>query len=192
MYFLFMSVCENDDDKIYMADLYERYYPIMKSKIYRIVLDFEVVDDLIQETFLKLIPKITLLRSLSCYKQSSYIVNTVKHVAIDYLRRRTRRLNQVYIGLGEDFSDQIPDFQAATEENYIKTEEIEAFEKALFKLSERDRTLLYFKYIMEMGDQQIGELLNLPMKHVRQYIARARQRALHILSESGGNRGKIK
>ncbi|RAV02652.1 RNA polymerase sigma factor [Paenibacillus sp. YN15] len=185
MSLLFLSACENDDDKIYMTDLYERYYPLMKKKACSIVQDYEVVDDLIQEAFLKLIPKISLLRSLSCYKTTSYIVNTIKHVAIDHIRKKARLSNHVYTGLDDDLAEQIPDFQAATEENYMKTEECEALEKAMFQLSERDRTLLYFKYNMEMGDQQIGDLLNIPTRHVRQYVARARHRALHILSEKG-------
>ncbi|MNP44956.1 RNA polymerase sigma factor [compost metagenome] len=56
-------------------------------------------------------------------------------------------------------------------------------EQALFQLSEKDRNLLYFKYIMEMSDQEISETMDIPAQHVRMYIARARQRALRKLSQ---------
>lgn len=134
MLLLLISTCENDDSKTYLKKLYMCYYPIMKKKANSIVGHPEVVDDLIQEAFIKLIPKISLLRSMNCYKTTSYIVNTIKHVCIDYVRKDIQRSQNTYSGLDNDLAEQIPDLQATTEENYMKSEDYDALERAMLVL----------------------------------------------------------
>jgi RNA polymerase sigma-70 factor, ECF subfamily len=180
---MFLALVEDDKDKTYITDLYLQYYPLMKKRAYRITGDYAIVDDLIQDAFLKLIPKIPILRSLDCYKRTTYIVYTLKHVCLDYIRKKVRRSQQSFSGLTDDIADQVPDLQAATDEKLLQDEEIKTLEQALFQLSEKDRNLLYFKYIMEMSDQEISETMDIPAQHVRMYIARARQRALRKLSQ---------
>lgn len=189
MNFFFLSITEEEDEKKFILNLYQQYYPLMKHRAYSIVKDYGIVDDLIQEAFVKLIPKIPLLQSLTTYKLTSYIVYTMKHVCLDYIRKETRRAQHAFYGERDDVADQIPDLQAATEENYMQFEEFEVLEQALLQLSERDRNLLFFKYNMELSDKEIERLLGIPAQHVRQYIARARRRALNTLNtlSEGGN-----
>lgn len=180
---LLVSLVEDEDDKQFITNLYLQLYPLLKKQAYNITGEYGIVDDLIHDAFLKLIPKIPLLRSLSCYKVTSYVVYTVRHVCLDYIRKKTRRSRHTFTGLSEDIANQIPDEQAATEEEFIKHEELKGMEQVLLQLSERDRSLLYYKYNMEMKDREIAALLNIPANHVRQYIARARHRAFLKLSQ---------
>ncbi|GIO41182.1 RNA polymerase sigma factor [Paenibacillus apis] len=184
-----MTVLEDENDKEFMINLYQLYYPIMKQRAYILVRDYAIVDDLIQEAFIKLIPKIPLLRSLDSYKIASYIVNTIKRLCIDYIRKESRHRQHNFSGSIEDIADQISDQQAATEEYYIKKEEFEDLAQALFLLSERDRDLLYFKYNLELSDKDIELLLDIPAHHVRTYIARARKRVFHTLFKGGSFSG---
>lgn len=64
------------------------------------------------------------------------------------------------------------------EENYVRNERIDELKKIMLQLSERDRRLLYYKYNMGLRDKEIEEVLGIPQNHVRQYIARAKQRVL--------------
>mgnify|MGYP001198478937 CR=1 FL=1 len=82
MNLIFLSIIEDDDDKKFMLNLYQQYYPLMKQRAYSIIKDYGVIDDLIQDAFVKLIPKISLLRSLSSYKMTSYIIYTMKHICL--------------------------------------------------------------------------------------------------------------
>lgn len=184
---LIQSANEAVDDKEMITKLYERYYPLMKKKAFSIIKDDGVVDDLIQDAFMKLIPRVSLLQSLDCYRTTSYMVNTIKHVCFDYIRKSSRVSKKMYIGTDHDLAERIPDRLASTEEDYIKGEKYDSLNMAMFQLSERDRNLLYFKYKMEMGDQQIGALLNIPASNIRQYVARARRRMLRVLSQEGVN-----
>ncbi|GBF78491.1 RNA polymerase subunit sigma-24 [Paenibacillus sp. 598K] len=184
MFLLFLTI-EDDSDRELLTSLYEQYHPLLKYKVYEITHDYMVVEDLIQEAFLKLIPKISLLRSLACYKMVAYLVYTVRNASIDYVRKRNRRAKRAYSGLTDDFADQVPDLLAATEENYIKQERFEELAQALYQLSEKDRTLLFLKYNMEMDDRGIAKRLEIPVQHIRQYVARARSRVLRLLRGDG-------
>ncbi len=73
----FLAILENENDKEYITSLYRQYYPLMKKRAFGFTKDYDVVDDLIQDAFLKLIPKISLLRPLNCYKINSYLVYTI-------------------------------------------------------------------------------------------------------------------
>lgn len=188
MSLIFLAIVEDENDKEYITNLYLKYYPLMKKRAYSITGDFGIVDDLIQDAFLKLIPKIPLLRSLDCYKRTSYIVYTLKHVCLDYIRKKVRRSQRSFSGLTDDIADHVPDLQAATEENFLHEEEMKTLEQTLFQLSEKDRNLLYFKYIMELSDKEISEIMDIPAQHVRMYIARARQRAFRKLSQGAEKR----
>lgn len=173
------------DDKAYLTSLYDQYYALLKKQAYNIVNNANIVDDLIHDAFIKLIPKISLLRSLNHYKRTSYVVYTLKHVCFDYIRKNKRRAKHYATQFSDDITEQLPDMQASTEETIIISEEIGAIEEIISHLSERDRNLLYFKYIMELRDKEIAKLMDLPANHVRQYAARARRRVMDKLSRGG-------
>jgi len=176
--FLFSSM-ENENDRKFISMLYRQYYPVMKKHAYIMTKDADIAEDSVQETMIRLIPKVSLLRSLNDHKRTSYIVYTLKHVCVDYIRKKTQR---GLTAAADERLNQIPDFRPAMEEVFVKYEEIRSLEQALFHLSERDRNLLYYKYTLELKDQEIAELLQIPAQHVRQYVARAKRRALNILS----------
>lgn len=83
----FLSI--NVQDKDYIKVLYQNFYPLMKKTALSIINDYYAVEDLVQDSFLKLVPKTSLLKSLSYNKQKSYITYTLKHVCIDYIRKKS-------------------------------------------------------------------------------------------------------
>lgn len=78
MFPLFILAIENDDDRAFIQLLYEQYYPVMKKKAYEISRDYNATNDLVNNSFIKLIDKIPTLRSLDCCKRTAYIVYTIK------------------------------------------------------------------------------------------------------------------
>lgn len=153
----------------------------MKKRGYEITRDINVVDDLIHESFIKLIGKISILRSLNCYKRASYIVNTVKNTSIDYIRKRDTRTKKQFLREENDMADIIADMTMTAEETCIMQEDFESLGELMNKLSERDRNLLYNKYIFELSNREISELMDIPVNNIRQYLVRARKRALKLL-----------
>ncbi|ADY57018.1 RNA polymerase, sigma-24 subunit, ECF subfamily [Syntrophobotulus glycolicus DSM 8271] len=185
MFPLVILAIENDDDREYITELYVQYYSIMKKTAYQILRNYDIVDDLINEAFLKLIEKISTLRALECCKRTSYIVYTIRNISIDYIKHRTVETKMVFMGMEDDLMDSIPDTANTPEEISAAKETYEELGAAIETLSERDRDLLYCKYNLELKEKEIAEVMNIPVNNIRQYLVRARRRALKTLNERG-------
>ena len=181
MFPVIISAIENDDDRSFIAQLYEQYYPIMKKKAYELTRDYSITDDLVNDAIIKLIKKIPTLRSLDCYKRTTYIVYTIRGVAINHNRQQAAKSKKVYLGMSDDLMDSIPD-TITIDEICATKEDYRELGEAIGQLSERDRSLLYNKYNLELSDTEIAKIMDIPINNVRVYLMRARQRALKILT----------
>lgn len=56
-------------------------------------------------------------------------------------------------------------------------------ENAILRLPDKQKDLLYFKYILEMHDRDIAEILKISSDSVRQYLTRARRKAKELLDK---------
>jgi len=63
-----IAVLESDDDKAFMMNLYNDYYGLVRKTVYNITHDADYAEDLTNDTFLKLIEKISLIRTLESCK----------------------------------------------------------------------------------------------------------------------------
>lgn len=81
--------------------------------------------------------------------------------------------------------ESISDVKSSVEEISSTKEETEELAKTIEQLSERDRNLLYHKYNLEMSDKEISEIMDIPVNNIRQFLTRARRRALNILKKEG-------
>jgi RNA polymerase sigma-70 factor (ECF subfamily) len=189
---LFPLKLEDENDREFMLNLYTKYYPLMRQKAYSIVKNYYYTDDLIQDAIVKLIPKIRLLRSLSSYKLTSYIVHTIKHVCFDFIRKEKRHKRYTFLGMTDDVAGKIPDLIVETEAGYLFKEKFRELEQAMLLLSDRDQNLLFYKYNMYLNDTEIGKLLGIRSGHVRQYISRSRQRLLKTMVKAEEKRCQVK
>ena len=83
--------------------------------------------------------------------------------------------------MSEHLIDSIPDTSATPEEYTLLREEHEELAEALQQLSERDRDLLCYKYNLELSDREIADIMNIPINNIREYLVRAKRRALKVI-----------
>lgn len=184
MWPLFILTIENDDDRDFIAELYRQYYPIMKKKAYEITGDYNIVDDLIDDAFVKLIDKISILRNMECCKRASYIVHTIRNISINYCIRCSGMEAKEFLGMSDDLMGSIPEDKPTVEKIFAK-EDCKELLAAIQELKERDRDLLYYKYNLELSDKKIAETMDIPANNIREYLVRARRRVLNILGGKG-------
>ena len=79
---------ENDDQE-FIIDIYKAYYGLVKKTIVSLTGVHSDVDDLINDSFLKLIEKASTLRGLSSGRLTAYIKYTARSVAINFLKHQT-------------------------------------------------------------------------------------------------------
>ncbi|GFN35728.1 RNA polymerase sigma factor [Tepidimicrobium xylanilyticum] len=156
----------------------------MRKKVYEIVMDNSVVDDIINDVIIRLIKNIDTIQKLECHKLTSYIVYTIRSVSFNFINKRNRYNKRIFYGLENDLSETIEDTEASQpDELVIIGEEIDELGKAITRLSAIDQEILFYKYNLEMSTADIASIFNISKDNVRKRLQRARQRALRELKK---------
>lgn len=177
----------DDDDRAFMLDLYKNYYNLARKTIYSITHNNENIEDLIDDAFVKLIEKIPKIRTLDCCRTTSYVVYTFRSVAINYLKHNNVEKKHIYYSENMDLTEDLYDLEDDTEERLVQQEELELLNIAFSKLPQSQKDLLYYKYILEMSDKDIAEILGIAPASVRQYLTRARRKAKKLIEKENSN-----
>lgn len=178
---IMIMTISDDDEREFMERLYINYYALMRKYAYEISQDAGQVDDIINDTCIKLINKISLLRTFNSCILTSYIVYTVRSVAIDFIKHRAIVSKWIFYGADDDMIESIPDNNNTPEDILFSKENFDGLYEALDQLSERDRTILQFKYFFDMSDKEIAVVFDIKIDCVRGYLSRARKRAYKLL-----------
>jgi len=191
MIMLMITALESDDDKAFILNLYRNYYGLVRKTVYHITRDADHAEDLANDTFIKLIEKISLIRTLESCSLAAYIVYTSRNVAINFIKHRDVQQKYLYFGEDADLAEKIPSLtDNIVEERILHQEEITELRDAILKLPEKHKELLYFKYILELHDREIADILNIASDSVRQYLTRARREAKELMEKEMNQRAK--
>lgn len=168
---LIILAIEDPDDRAFMEDLYLSYKWLMYAKIKGIVSDSWETEDIMQSSIEKLIDKVELLKTLGEEKKTDYIITTCRNEAFSYLRKKkpVEYVVNESLDVFESESD-TPEVQILTKESIANTY------KAWQMLDEKSKTLLAWKYKLEMSDVEIASELGIKPNSVRMRLTRARNR----------------
>ena len=157
--------CEGDRQAF--GRLIDDYGGLVHTLLLRMVNDRDTALDLAQETFVKAWTKIRSLRKQESFP--SWICSTARRTALDHLRRKrvrkeVRMSEENFIG------------STAESEPELSEEGIVLLEKAVCRLSERDKQLITLAYWKELSLLDVGRIMGIPESNVRVYLHRARKR----------------
>lgn len=177
------TMVEDQDDQSFMIDLYHNYKKLMISTAGKYVADISACEDIVQDSVVKLIQHISVIRKKDRCVLTSYIVSTVRNSAIDYLRKQGRA--EKYFVNADIDGESAEDSEMLSLDDYLAVKERQT---KLFdiwpELSEADQTALRAKYILEYSDAEIAAFLGCKEASVRTRLSRARKRAFLLLSQS--------
>lgn len=169
------------DDRAFMLNLYNDYYGLVSKNIYHITRDADNTEDLINDTFIKLIENIFSIRTMESCKLAAYVVYTSRSVAINFIKHRGVQQKHAYYGENTDLTEKMASLEDSPEDRAIHQEELKELVNTIFRLPEKQRDVLYFKYLLEMKDSEIAAMLNIAPDSVRQYLTRARRNARELM-----------
>lgn len=136
-------------------------------------------DDLVQETIMRLMKNISVLRQLTCCKTAHYIVITIRTAYIDMLRSN-RHISPAPLNDDNDLINALPGELPA--DGMEKDLHLRMAVKRLKEgLSEREWMALEGKVIMGYTHEELGALLDMNPASVRMVLSRAKARAREIL-----------
>ena len=87
---MLMTQVYEPDDREFLTDMFYNYSRLMYSTAGKYSDDTFEKEDIVQEALVRLIAKVDTLRSLQKRALASYIVITVKHTAINHLRKASK------------------------------------------------------------------------------------------------------
>lgn len=110
-----------------------------------------------------------------------YVVYTTRSVSINYIKHKKVEIKHIYYIENTDMTKGLGNFENESEIRLIRQEEMELLTDAISKLPQSQKDLLYFKYILDMSDQDIAQVLGIAPSSVRQYLTRARRNAKSLM-----------
>ena len=176
-----ISVIENDYEREFMRNLYDKFYKIAEMRAYAILHSHEDAEEAVQDAFVKLIDKLPKIIELDSEKLAAYVVITVKNTAIDHFRKRNFEVGRKFSFDEDNIVESLVDTKPLPEDIYLKQEEMEELSVALKLLPEKYKMILEAKYVLGQSDREIGEMLGVSEKSVRMYLTRARRQAYELL-----------
>ena len=161
-------------DEIAFASLVGKYQRQVHAFARRKIGDFQIAEDITQETFLQVYQKLETLDDPTLF--SKWIYTIANHLCIAWFRQnrlQTEPLEEVCI-LGierEPYSRYVASEHAKTAAEAQR----DLVEKLLTKLKESDRKVITLHYFEEMTSSEIGKALGVSENTIKSRIRRARQ-----------------
>jgi len=152
--------------KIYQKPLYSFVYKIMRSDLF--------IEDIVQETFLKIYKNIEKFDIKK--KFSTWAFEIAKNTAISYLRKSKKHIPIT------DIEISVPEMHY---ENTIRHENKELVNKILSEMEKKYKEVLGLFYFEELSYEEIAKKLKLSINTVRTRIRRGKNILMQKLKENG-------
>ena len=163
-------VIENDDDREFIAALYESKRKLWVRKAYALTQDWQTAEDMVSDSFVKLIDKIELLRSLNCYKADAYVVITIENTCKTYLSQNAKHRSNVDYYAEAGMEQLKSDF--STEKAVLDKLDLELAKSAIEKLDEFEKDFIVKSFFERLDDHEISKQTGMKYNNIRTYRCR--------------------
>ncbi len=150
--------------------------------------DDHLAEDAVQETFLALTRHMDKVGSVESAATRNFLATIVKNKATDLLRKRQKIME-------DEEASQKQEAEVSGEDllnQYLAQESYERILHAIQKLDEIYRVVFEYKYLHELSDREIADLLGVTLKVVNVRIFRARKKLQNFLREECGSNEQTK
>ncbi|MDD4902464.1 MAG: RNA polymerase sigma factor [Patescibacteria group bacterium] len=161
-----MKKAKEGDDEAFSL-LYEAYFSPVFRYIYFRVQDQAIAEDLTQTVFLKVYEKLPVYEDQD-RPPLAYFFTIARNKVIDHWRKN----KEVKLPDAENFLAQVPDPAANAEELLSRAGAEKMVSQALEILSEDQREAIILKFINELSNREIADLLDKNEEAVRQLQCR--------------------
>ncbi len=175
---LFLTMLDSDGDRSKFVQLYHTYRHFLWYLARERLQDEHLAEDAVQETFLALTRHMDKIGSVESSATRNFLATIVKNKATDLLRKRQGISEEEFTKeqeaevSGGDLLDQ-----------YLIQEDYEHILQAVRQLDDIYRVVFEYKYLHELSDREIADLLGVTPKTVNVRIFRARKKLQDLLRE---------
>lgn len=170
---VFIQTLEDPGEHEWMETLYIRHEKLMMSAAAYYLPDSQYVEDVVNDSIIRLYEKIGLLRTLNESALSAYIVTAVRNTAFNHLRRQ-KTVSRRFLYLSDYAEDTL-----CSGENVEKTVEtkdrLDLVRGMINRLPEKEQGALRLKIEGGLENDEIASIMGTTESNVRQLISRARK-----------------
>lgn len=182
MFILHIEGVDSPTDQEFIEALYQDFHRLMFSTAQQYTSNVINQEDIVQSAIERLVKKISTIRPMKRGTLASYVTYTVRHTAIDYMRKQGH-VSEHNVSLSTFDIDTYAGASPSLDEKAILAEQIGQLQDIWPKLPEEDQILLEGKYIWGHTDEELAAFLKCKPSSIRMKLTRARRRALILLSE---------
>lgn len=164
-------------DRASFERFYERRAPALRSYLRYSCRNRALADDLLQETWLRLL--CADLPELEEPELKSYLYKTARSVMIDHFRKTARE--QRFVD-DDRFDAALESGAGAAQPDFALPDDVR---RVLAELPERDRQLLWLAHVEGFSHREIAPLIGVQENSVRVLLLRARERMAALLEDQG-------
>ncbi len=175
---------DNDDDRKFISDIYEKYAPWLRSRAYKITNDYEISNDLAHDCIINLIKHIDKLRSFNDSQLRSYIAIAIDNTSKNYMKHSSKSC--LMMDDDECFFDNIPD-EISTEDLVEKKLNYDTIRENFQNLPDRDKDIIILKYDLDLSDREIAPVIGIKENSVRMTVRRSIRRLGLLVKEGVSN-----
>ncbi len=155
--------------------LMEKYREPIRRHIHRMIRDKAMVDDLVQESFIKAFTSLTSYSS--DYAFSTWLYKIATNHTIDYLRKKklaTFSIDQPPPGSDDARTYELPDTTYRPDRHIMADQRRELIQEAIDALPPKYHRVIVMRHQQDLSYDEIAAALDLPLGTVKAHIFRAR------------------
>ena len=158
--------------------IYEIFAPVLYQRLWRLLKDSEMVEDILQDTFFKLWEKREEINPDQAF--TTYLYRIADHLAIDVFRKISR--DKV---LQQELWVSTLTFYLHTEEVFLAKEQRQLITRAIERLPPKRKQILVWCKLEDKSYQEVAELMGISVSTVSNQLVKAikeiKKHVLHSL-----------
>lgn len=177
-----LSISDESNTQKVIEELYLKYKRLMFATAKKFTTNIEDQEDIVQ-TALERLVKIFLGNGPSKgYISAGYIVYMIRNISIDFLRKQAKEAEH-YTTVEDEQLAELAKTNGTLEDLLLPSDQADRLLAIWPQLSPEDRIILEGRYILDLTDRELANILKCKSSSIRMKLTRARRKAIKLLSE---------
>ncbi len=177
MLWLFAMI-DDPDDRAFFTELYQEHRRMLYLVARRYVLSEQDIMDVVQDSLVCLMEKIAKLRQMEPDGRTGYMVATVRNTAFNRAKREAYRRDKT-----APLDPSLPEPCDRVEDLIALMDDRARLLDVWSRMTEEDRFLFEAKFVRELSNREIAQVLDCKPDSIRMKLTRARKRLLSLERE---------
>lgn len=180
---LYLSMLDTQEEKDKFTFIYEQYQHFCWYVAYQLLGDAHLAEDAVQEAFLALTRHLGKVEQVESPRTKKFLTTIVKSKAVDIMRK-----NKGEFCSSDEMDAELPSGAPDLLDQYITKENYDYLISCILELDEAYRVVFEYKYLHQMSDAEIAQLLDISPKLANVRYYRARKKLQEMLEKEVAGR----